>query len=181
MRTGASVRNGRTTGSGEHAANIGWGPRATGEINRRNETFATEAAAGHRHHDGFELHTGSAFSMVDGLANRLLCFAQVDDRSCLHSLCRSMSECQETHTVAATTEDVLWRLRLEPCDEANDFARADIETCDDRGALGRNRFHLRGDAKAQHGHASPPLPDLAFFAFSASLRASLRANDAASD
>jgi hypothetical protein len=86
--------------------------------------------------------------MVDSLANHLLRFDQIDDRSCLHSVCRGMSECQETHTVATTTEDVLWRLRLKPCDEANDFARTDIETCDDSGSLRRNRFHLWGNAEA---------------------------------
>src|SRR5262249_34673927 len=127
------------------------------------------------------LHAGSAFSMIDGLANHLLCFDQVDDRSCLHSMCRGMSECQETHTMTATTEDVLWRLRLQPCGKAHDLARAHIETCAESGACGRHWFHLRGDAAAQHGHASPPLPDLDFFAFSASLRARSRANDATSD
>ena len=129
----------------------------------------------------FELHAGSAFSNVDCLANRLLRFDQIHDRTCLHSTYRGVSECQDTHTVTATTKHVLRRLRFKPRDEANDFARANIESRDDSGALQRNRLHLRGDTEAQHGHASPPLPDLDFFAFSVSLRAWSRANDAASD
>jgi hypothetical protein len=170
-----------TTGGGKHAADIGFGHGTAGEIDRCNETFAAEAAARHRHHDGLELHTGSAFSMVDSLANHLLRFDQVDNRTRLHSLGRSVSECQQTNTVAATTEDILRCLRLKPRNEANDFARANVEARDDGGALERNRLHLRGNAEAQHGHASPPFPDFDFLAFSASLRACSRANDAASD
>ena len=66
-----------TTGGGKHAADIGFGHGTAGEIDRCDETFAAEATARHRHHDGFELHTGSAFSMVDSLANHLLRFDQV--------------------------------------------------------------------------------------------------------
>src|ERR1700693_1231533 len=43
---------------------------------------------------------------------------------------------------AAAAEHVLWRLRLEPRNHADDLAGADIETGDHGGALGRHRLHL---------------------------------------
>ena len=91
------------------------------------------------------------------------------------------AKAKRLHAVAAPAQHVLRRLRLEPCDQADDLAGADIERGDDRRALRRNRLHLRGQAEAQHGHASPPLPDFLSWLSPASLSACSRAAAAPSD
>ena len=47
-------------------------------------------------------------------------------------------------------------VRLEPGNQADDLAGADIERGDGRGARRRHRLHLWGQAEMEHGHAAPP-------------------------
>ena len=66
-------------------------------------------------------------------------------------------------------------LRLEPRDQADDLAGADVERGDDRRAARRHRLHLRGEA-VMEAHAAPP-----FFFGLLALSASTRAAAASSD
>src|SRR6516162_9833150 len=159
----------------EHPTNVGFGDRATGEIDIRYEAITAKTAAGHRYNNGFELQASHAFGNIDGLTDHLLGLHQIDYRAGFHAACRGMRKGKETHAVAAPSKNILWRLRLQARDQANDFAGADVKAGNNGRALRRNRLHLRGKAEAQHGHASPPLPALPFFAFSASLKACSRA------
>src|SRR5262245_31190046 len=170
-----------STCSSEYAADIGFGYCSPRQINAGDEPLAAEAAAGHRHNDRFQFHPGRAFGNIDCLADHLLGLDQINHRSGLHSTRRRVSKGQQTHAVAAPAQSVLRRLRFEPSDQTDDLAGPDIKTRDHSRALRRNRLHFRGEAEAQHGHASPPLPDLLFFMFSASLIAGSRAAAATSD
>ena len=105
------------------------------KIDIGDEALAAEAAAGQRHHDGFELHAGHAFGDVDGLADHLLGLYQIDDGAGLHAAGRGMGEAEHAHAVAAPAQHVLRRLRLEPRDHADDLAGADIERGDHGRAL----------------------------------------------
>jgi hypothetical protein len=140
-----------------------------------NEALAAEAAAGQRHHNRFKLHPGHALGGVDGLTDHLLRLDQIDHRAGLHAAGRGMSKTENAHAVAAPSQHVLRRLRLQPRDHADDLAGADIEGCDHGGAARRHRLHLGGQAEAQHGHASVPFFCLFFRALSAALSASSRA------
>src|SRR5260221_6384550 len=165
----------------QHAPNIGLGHGAPGEIDICDEAFTAQAPARHGHHDRFKLHAGHAYSNVDCLTGHFFGFDQINNRTALHTARRGMGKSQKPHAVAAPAQDVLWCLRLEPRDQADDLAGANIECGDNSSRLKRKRFHFSGEAGAEHRHASPPLPDFTFFAFSASLRAWPRVVAAASD
>ena len=58
--------------------------------------------------------------------------------------------------VAAAREHLLRRVRPQPCDHADDLARADVERGDERAVARRDRLHLRRQAVVEGVHASPP-------------------------
>ena len=179
MQHGAPAAHRMATGGRQHARDLGFGDGAAGKIDVGDEAFAAGATAGERDHNGFDLQAGRAFGDVDGLADHLLRLDQIDDRAGLHAARRGVGEADDAHAVAAPAQHVLWPLRLQPRDHADDLAGADVEAGDHDRAARRHRFHLGREGEAQHGHASPPLRF--FLALSAALSAASRAAAAASD
>ena len=86
-----------------------------------------------------------------------------------------VADAEDFDAVAAPPQHLLRRLRLQPCDQADDLAGADIERRDDRRAARRHRLHLRGEAVVE-AHAEPPF-FLAFLSLSASWRAAQASSD----
>ena len=77
------------------------------------------------------------------MAHRLLGLRQIDHRAGLHAARLGMTDAEHLDAVAAPPQHILRPLRLEPGDQADDLAGADIEGGDDRRAARRNRLHLR--------------------------------------
>src|SRR5271169_6013667 len=87
-----------------------------------------------------------------------------------------MAKADHLDGVAPSGQHLLRSLGPQPCDQAGDFARADVERGGDGAAMRRDRLHLRSEAVMEGVHASPP-----FFFFLLAARASSRACAAASD
>src|SRR6185312_4077685 len=129
-----------------------------------------------RQHHRFKLNRGIVFGQIDGVTDRLFGLREVDDRPALHATGFGMADAQDFDGMAAPPQHLLRRLRLEPRDDANDLAGADIESRHNRRAAGRHRSHFRSQAILK-GHAAPPF----LRAFLSLLSASWRAAEASSE
>ena len=90
--------------------------------------------------------------MADGFFG----LGEIDHAAGLHAARGGMAEADHLDGVAAAGQDLLRRMRLEPRDQADDLARADVERGDERAAPRRDRLHLRRQAVMEGVHASPP-------------------------
>src|SRR5262249_13165143 len=113
---------------------------------------------------------------IDGAADRILRLHQIDDRAGFGPARQRMAEADYLNGMAAPRQNLLRTMRTKPADQADHFARADVERGDHDAAARRDRLHLRRHAVAKRVHASPP-----FFFFALALSASSRACAAASD
>ncbi len=104
------------------------------------------------------------------MTHRAFGFDEVDHIAGLDAERFGVAEADHLDGVAASSQHVPGRLRLEPRDQARDLAGADVKGDHQRGALWRQRPHFRGQAVIERAHALPPFGFCSFF-FAASSRA----------
>ena len=127
-----------------------------GHVDGGGVELAADPAGGNRNHDGLKLHRRGALGEIDGVTNRSLGLGEVDDGAALDAARFGVTDAEDFDAVAPAPQHFLRILRLEPRDQADDLAGADVEHGDDRRTARRHRLHLRREA-IMEAHASPPL------------------------
>src|SRR6516162_11962047 len=146
------------------------------ELNLCREQFACRPPRRYRQHHGFDFDRSHSFGRIHGATDGVLSLHQVDDGTGLCPARNSVAETDHLNGMAAAGQNLLRATGTKPADQANDFARADVERRNHDAAARRDRPHLRGHAMTELVHASPP-----FFFFALALSASSRACVTTSD